>query len=115
MNQISFDKLKENCVREFCTNNTRMSGSISAASMAGEMAVARLIDLKENGKPKAVRQLVKEIEDDCVLTIERTDIRNLKPLIDLCPKVVPEWIKSGNYAIDFNGEKWMLIKKGINF
>ena len=110
MNKITFEKLKHNCVVEFCATNTRLSGCVSAGNNPSLVAIARLVELRTTGKIKKVREFVKEIEDGCVKAIEAVDIRNLKPLIDLCPESVPEWIKRGNYTVDLADNGWTFFR-----
>ena len=112
MPQITFEKLKQECVREFCTKTTRgYHGEMSAGHNSGEFAVAILADYKATGIRKNVRDFVKQVEDDCVAAVERTDLRNLKPLISLCPQSVPQWIKNNNYTLDLTDKGWTFFKK----
>lgn len=110
MAQITFDKLKEECVREFCSKNTRGSHGTISIHNVGKLAIAQLCELKTTGKFKNPRILTKEIEDDCVKAIENIDIRNLKPLIELCPDSVPKWIKTGSYTLDLTDKGWTFFK-----
>lgn len=111
MPQITFEKLKQECIIEFCYNTTRQQGAVSAANRPGEMALTIIADYNATGKRKKVRDFVKQIENDCVAVIERTDIRNLKPLIELCPKSVPKWIQNNNYVLEITDKGWTFFKK----
>lgn len=112
MSQITFEKLKEKCVQEFCSKNTRgFHGELSGTKQAGLMSLAVLIDLKRTGKPKKSNVLIKEIEDDCVKVIEATDIRNLEPLKELCPDSFPKWMSEGNYNIELGENGWEIFSK----
>jgi hypothetical protein len=111
MNQITFEKLKQNCVREFCSKNTRgYHGELSGGSNAGTLGIAQLIEFKRTGKPTAWRKMLAEAEDDCVRAIESVDIRCVKALAELCPESVPEWIKKGNYTVDLTDDGWMFFR-----
>lgn len=113
MTKITFEKLKENCVREFCSKNTRNNhGSIGCvnSNANSNLAIAQLVEFKNTGKFKNPHKLIKEVEDDCVSVIERVDIRNLTPLIQLCPDSVPNWIKNGNFTLDFDADGWTFFK-----
>lgn len=112
MTQITFDKLKQNCVQEFCFKNTRgNSGEIGGSKRPQLIAISQLVEFRNTGKFRNPRVIMKEIEDDCVAAIERTDIRNIKALVDLCPESIPKWIKSGNYVVDLTDNGWTLFKK----
>ena len=108
--KISFEKLKENCVREFCGKNTRMNQGASVGTSPSMLAIAQLVELKNTGKFVNPRKLIVEIEDDCVKAIELVDIRNVKALIQLCPESVPTWIKSGNYKVDLSDDGRMIYR-----
>jgi hypothetical protein len=110
MNQITFEKLKHNCVVDFCATNTRLSGAVSAGNNPSLVAIARMVELRATGKVKKVREFVKEIEDECVKAIEAVDIRNVKALAELCPESVPEWIKRGNYKVDLTDNGWVFFR-----
>lgn len=109
MNTISFEKLKQKCVREFCTKNTN-SHSTHNGVIAGNIAIAQLVELKNTGKFAKWRELLQTSEDECVKAIEATDIRNVKALSELCPESVPEWIKKGNYLVDLTEQGWIFFK-----
>jgi hypothetical protein len=108
MSQITFDQLKKKCIREFCSNNFRTNGFPSGASMPGAMAIAQLIELKQTGKFPNHRKFAEQLENECVKAIEAVDIRNIKPLIELCPDSVPAWIKKGSYFVDSDG--WVFVR-----
>lgn len=111
MSQIIFDKLKENCVREFCSKNTRsQAGADCAAMKPAQAMLIRVKDYLETGKPVKQRKFMADLENELVAVIERTDIRNLKPLIELCPDSVPKWIKSGNYTLDLTDKGWAFFR-----
>ena len=111
MTKITFDKLKENCVREFCSKNTRdYSGANCAAMKPAQAMIIRVVDYLETGKKIPQRKFMANLEDELVLVIERTDIRNLKPLIELCPESVPVWIKNGNYSLDLTDKGWAFLR-----
>jgi len=111
MAQITFENLKKECIREFCYKNTRINGMAGTGAAPAMLGIAQLVELKQTGRFKNPRKLIVEIEDDCVAAIERVDLRNLKPLIDLCPDSVPKWIKSGNYVLDLTDNGWEFFKK----
>ncbi len=113
MAQITFDKLKENCVREFCYKNTRAThGSLGCGTNnGGKFGIATLVKFKQTGKFTRIFELAKEVEDDCAEVIKRVDLRNLKPLIELCPDSVPKWIQNGNYTLDLDDKGWTFFKK----
>lgn len=108
MPQITFEKLKQDCVKEFCSKNTSYGSEINTG---GKLGVAVLVDYKRTGKMKHHRELLKEIENDITSLINSTDLRNLKPLISLCPESVPKWIQSGNYILDMADNGWTFCKK----
>lgn len=111
MNQIAFEKLKQNCVREFCSTNTRgYNGELSGGSNSGTLGIAVLVEYKRTQKPVNWRKLIATIEDDCVKAIESVDIRNMKALAELCPESVPEWIKKGNYTVDLTDSGWTFFR-----
>ena len=113
MAQITFEKLKEECIREFCSKNTRdyHGGGVSGGAHPAQLAFAKIIEFKQTGNWRKSIPFMMEIEDDCVATIERTDLRNLKPLIALCPKSVPKWIQNNNYILDLADNGWTFYKK----
>lgn len=111
MNQITFEKLKQNCVTEFCADNTRgFHGELCPVKQAGAIYITNLIELKRTNKFNRSQTLVKQIEDKCVKAIEAVDVRNVRALVELCPKSIPEWIKSGNYTIDLVDKGWTFFR-----
>ena len=111
MNQITFEKLKQNCVQEFCSENTRgYHGDIGAGGNAGTIGIAVLVELKRTQKPMKWREMMVNVENDCVKAIEAVDVRNVKALGELCPKSVPEWIKKGNYIVDLTDSGWTFFR-----
>lgn len=110
MAQITFDNLKKNCVAEWRSKNASYNCEINTS---GKLAVAQLVELKQTGKFKNPWTLKKEIEKECVDTIERIDIRNIKALAELCPESVPSWIKRGFYTVDISDSGWTIFKKEL--
>lgn len=62
--------------------------------MAGKLSVTNLQLFKEDGAFLGSRKSLQKIKEECVKAIHAVDIRNIKPLIELCPKSVPGWIKN---------------------
>lgn len=109
---MTFENLKQRCVQEFCSKNTRdYNGQVNGSRQPALMAFALINEFKITGEWKKTRAFAKEIEDNCVKAIMNTDIRNIKPLIDLCPDSFPKWVKNGNYTVELTDKGWEFICK----
>ena len=108
MAQISWNKIKQDAIREFCTKYTR-----SDAFMNENVGNLHLGVLTEwlNGRMIYPKTIIREIEDKAVIAIEQTDVRSFKDLLKVCPDSFPGWIKSDNYLIEYTDNGFIFIKK----
>ena len=102
-----WENIKKDCIREFCTKNTRNDAMLT---IGGKLGLAILVELKNGVRIRGLN-LIKKIEDDCVKAIELTDIRAYQKLVEICPDSFPNWIKSNLCTIDLTEKGWAFIKK----
>lgn len=104
MKYITFDKLKNNLITEFCslirTPNSEMYAEISILLLKKKL-------LKQ--PCKSTYYMIKNLENEGVKIIENWDIRNVFELIKILPKAIPSFIKNNNYIIDYSENGWVFF------
>lgn len=107
--KITFETLKENCVREFLQ---AMHDFTSPVTVKG-MALARLYSLLKGGTIN-FRDQQKEFREEMIKMIHDVDIRAVETLRTAFPDAFPKWLKKGGYECymeDSENNPWVLETK----
>lgn len=105
----TFQQIKEDAVREFCSEHTR-GYSIFSNGLFALIATQQMIKHEFKGTQK----MIKEIEDKCVDAILRTDIRAMNDLIEVCPKSFPAYVRNNNYLLEYTDKGYVFFNKSQN-
>lgn len=96
-----FETLKTKCA-SFAYNNGLTEWGVLAT-------ITNVENVINGGKFQRSVTIIKELKDKVWEEIMRTDIRNVKVLCEAFPTVVPDFIKNGNYSIEYTDKGWKLI------
>ncbi len=103
---MKYETLKTN-VAYYIYNQGQRDTNVDWNEIAIKVNLRSMI---QEGKRTKTVELIKELKDKVWDAIMLIDIRCIKTLVEIAPKAVPAWIKSGNYYLDMTDEGWEVIK-----
>jgi hypothetical protein len=103
---IRWETLKDKCKTEFLRKFRNMTDPEMIAALHMEV-----LDKLHAGTFKGTFKLLKEVEGNCLQTIDRCDIRGYKALCKLFPEAFPTWVRAGRCSAEYDEEaEWIFVK-----
>ncbi len=102
--------MKWEAIKLKCAKNIKAE-ILETTTLAGQTAIYALKKMQDTGKMNKGYSIPKELAQKAYEEVMSWDIRNADGLADAFPKLVPLFLKSGNYSTELNGDGWEVFEK----